>query len=282
MKDTANAEQVRLWNELGGPAWVRWQKTIDAQVEAIGLAGIDALDPAAGEHVLDVGCGCGHTVLELARRVGERGRVLGVDVSEPMLALAQQRAASQPQASFVRADAQTHAFEEGAFDAAFSRFGVMFFADPAAAYSNLRRSLKPKGRVRFLAWQPMNDNEWISVPMQVVRKHLPEVEEPNGEAPGPFALANRERTRAWFEQAGFANVSVEPLDGEMAIAGGQSLEAAVDFYMEFGFIGRAIQSAPDELRSTLKNALAGAFEPHRRGAGVVLKYAALQISAENI
>jgi len=155
-----NAEQIVYWNETAGPKWVALQELLDAQIEPLGLAMMDLLDIATGEHVLDVGCGTGQTTVELGRRTGPSGRVTGVDVSSPMLTRARERAGASGSGNvtFIQADAQTHEFDMATADVCFSRFGIMFFADPAAAFANLRAALGPGGRLGFVCWQAVQDN----------------------------------------------------------------------------------------------------------------------------
>ncbi len=166
----ANQEQQRFWNEHAGPTWVRWQDALDRQIRPHGDLALEALAPAPGESVLDVGCGCGDTSLELARRVGDKGAVLGVDLSAPMLERARARAveAGMPQLRFEQVDAQSGELGAAAFDALFSRFGVMFFEDAPSAFGNLARALRPGGRLAFVCWQPPSENPWVTVPMAAV------------------------------------------------------------------------------------------------------------------
>ena len=159
-----NAQQIEYWNELSGPKWVTFADTINAQLEPIGLEAMDRADVRPGQRVLDVGCGCGQTSVELGRRVGDTGEVLGVDISGPMLDDAQRRAAEAGagHVHFSQADAQTVTIEPGGFDLLFSRFGVMFFEDSAAAFSNLRRALAADGQLCFVCWQEIARNPWMA------------------------------------------------------------------------------------------------------------------------
>ena len=164
-----NAAQIEYWNEVSGPKWVALDDVINAQIEPVGVAAMDRAEVSASDRVIDVGCGCGPTSLGLARRASA-GRVTGIDISGPMLARARERAdaAGLANLSFERADAQTHAFEGGGTDLVFSRFGVMFFDDPVAAFANLGRALTADGRMVFACWQGLGDNAWMRVPIAAV------------------------------------------------------------------------------------------------------------------
>lgn len=163
-----NAEQARLWGDTSGPIWVALSDAIGNQLRGLGREAMDRARFEPGDRVLDVGCGGGETTLEIAGRVGPRGSVTGVDISLPMLthALESARAAGAGQATFVLGDAQTAMLGEGLFDQLFSRFGVMFFDDPEAAFRNLRRSLRSGGRFTFLCWRAMTDNPLMRVPAE--------------------------------------------------------------------------------------------------------------------
>jgi ubiquinone/menaquinone biosynthesis C-methylase UbiE len=162
----ANAAQIEHWNAKAGRTWAQYQELLDRQIESLGLAAIDALKPTKGEHVIDIGCGCGQSTLALADRVGSTGAVVGVDVSAPMLEVARRRSGANPglAVTFQQVDAQTHDLGQAEFEAAFSRFGVMFFSDPAAAFANIRKSLKPGGRLAFICWRSLAENPWMRAP----------------------------------------------------------------------------------------------------------------------
>ena len=155
-----NAEQIAYWNDEAGTRWTAIQRRTDELFAGLTAAAIQSADPRPGESVLDVGCGCGATVLELARAVGPTGRVVGVDVSRPMLELASARAQAQGLSTVTLhlADAATYPFRAAEFDLAFSRFGIMFFGDPVSAFANVRRSLRAGGRFAGLVWRPLADN----------------------------------------------------------------------------------------------------------------------------
>jgi SAM-dependent methyltransferase len=277
---SANAEQIRYWNELSGPKWVGLADRIDDQIGPLGREAVERARVSAGERVLDVGCGCGQTTLELAERVGAEGRVLGVDLSQPMLAEARARAARGPGPApeFLQADAQVHAFEPGAFDLVFSRFGVMFFDDSVAAFANLRAALAPDGRLAFLCWQNIAVNPWMLVPAQAAAQHV-ELAPPKPGAPGPFAFADAESVRGILDAAGFGEVRCDSFEGRMAVGRGLSLDGIVGFLGQMGPAGAALREAPASTREVAVRSMREALEPHYDGDAVVLPFASWIVSA---
>ncbi|WP_411287700.1 class I SAM-dependent methyltransferase [Phenylobacterium sp.] len=258
MSDTANADQIAYWNDKAGQTWASLQAELDRQLEGLGETVMEFLAPAAGERLLDIGCGSGQTTLALARRVGAEGLVLGVDISRALLAAAQRRAAEAgaARARFLEADAQAHPFDPAAFDAAFSRFGVMFFADPPAAFANIRRALKPGGRLAFVCWRTMMENPWMTVPLAAGLAHLPPPEPPTPGAPGPFAFADAGRVRGILEAAGFSQIEIRPHD---AMVGGNDLESAVRTALRVGPLGMLMRDNPqarDAVEASVREAIA--------------------------
>lgn len=276
-----NAEQIRYWNEVAGPRWVSEQPRLDAMIDALGTAAIDRAAPAPGEHVLDVGCGCGATSLELARRVAPQGSVVGVDVSAPMLAIARRRAAGSPGTiRFEEADAQTHDFAEASFDLLFSRFGVMFFADPHAAFANLQRALTPRGRLAFVCWQDLARNPWMTVPLSAIARVLPLPPPPAPDAPGPFAFADRERVAGLLAAAGFGAITFDSLEQTLWVGGrGASIAEAADFALQLGPAAAALRDAPPELRQRAATAIREAIAPHASRDGIEMPAAAWIVTA---
>src|SRR5260370_18482697 len=183
-----NTAQIAYWNDKIAITWTTFQEHIDTVFAPLTAVALDAAAPATGERVIDVGCGSGATVLELARRVGPTGHVLGLDVSEPMSAQARERIAAEQlrNAEVLVHDAATCVFPRSDTDLLFSRFGVMFFADPEAAFANLRLAMRPGGRLLCMAWRPLAENPWFSVPLQAARALLPPQPPPEPNAPGPF------------------------------------------------------------------------------------------------
>ena len=251
----SNADQIDYWNDTAGAKWARFQDRLDRQLEPLGDAAIAALRPIPRERILDVGCGCGRTSLDLAVRVGPGGSVVGLDVSRPMLEVARGRPAPPGSGllEFMEADAQTA--DLGQFDAVYSRFGVMFFNDPPAAFANIRKGLKPGGRLAFVCWRPYADNAWMREPMEAAEPFLPAAEPSDPLAPGPFAFADPERVRAILAEAGFAEIAVRPVD---AMIGGSDLDQSVDLAFNIGPLGRALRENPgaaDKVRDAVRTVL---------------------------
>ena len=277
----SNAEQIAYWNEEAGTRWTAIQRRIDALFAELTVAAIDSAGPRPGESVLDVGCGCGATVLELARRVGPDGRVIGVDVSRPMLELARERVRAEGLANVTLhlADASAYAFRDADFDLAFSRFGIMFFDDPVPAFANVRRSLRPGGRLAFIAWRSMADNPWFSVPLAAAIQYVPAPPASDPEAPGPMSFANPDRVRRILGAAGFTSIEMERRDAAMTLAGPNEIDRAADLASQVGPASRAIASGTPEAQAAARAAIRTALEAHDGPHGVQLPASVWYVSA---
>ena len=273
-----NAEQITYWNEQGGPRWVRLQEDLDRQLASFGRIVMDRLALGAGERVLDVGCGCGETSLELGRRVGAAGSVLGVDISTVMLERAAERGKSAPNVKFLVADAQTHPFPPASFDAVFSRFGVMFFQDPRAAFTNIRLAMKPGGRLAFHCWKSLPENPWMTVPLFAALQHVPPPTPPPPDAPGPFAFADPDRVRGILADAGFAAIDFESRNDSMGLGTGGADEAA-DFAMQMGPASIALREATPETVAKVRTSIREALVPYQTERGVALATASWIVTA---
>jgi SAM-dependent methyltransferase len=206
----ANAEMRRYWNTVAGPRWVGLGGLVERRNSAVNDLLMTYLRPAAGEQVLEIGCGTGATTVPVGKAVGAAGAVVAADISEPMLAAARRTvaAAALTNVAPLLTDAQTHAFPPARFDLVFSRFGVMFFADPYAAFRNLIGALKPGGRLCFACWAPLAENEHMRLPFEVALKHLgPPAPRPERD-PGPFAFADPDYVRDFLERAGFEAIAI--------------------------------------------------------------------------
>lgn len=277
--EPANAAQTSCWNEQAGPLWARRQEELDAQLAPIGDALLEALGLRRGERVLDVGCGAGATTLAIADRVAP-GEVLGLDVSAPLLARAAERARGLTHVQFVRADAQTHRHEGARFDVVSSRFGVMFFDDPIAAFANLGDMLVPGGRLGFVCWRSVRENPLFTLPLEAATPWLAQPPPmPPPDAPGPFAFADSDRVRALLEAAGWAQIEIAPHDVDVAYAGGPDLERAVDLALEIGPLSRAMPGVESSQHAPIRAAVREAFARHLGPRGVVLPAASWLVTA---
>jgi len=277
-----NADQIAHWNSQAGQAWVTQQDRLDRQLAPLSAATAHRLGLTAGARVIDIGCGCGGSTLQMAERVGPGGEAFGLDISEAMLAVARRRAADEgvTAARFLQADAQTYPFETGAYDAAFSRFGVMFFADPVAAFANVRRALRPGGRIAFVCWRSPAENPIMTLPMDAAAPFLPEP--PPGPkvgpgARGPFAFADRTTAETILADAGFADIAAVPHD-EMLTAG--NLEDAVETALGIGPLSSVLRTNPG-LRAEVEPAIRAALQPHDSPRGVYLRSATWIFTARN-
>jgi SAM-dependent methyltransferase len=209
VSDIVNVEQAAAWDGPSGDAWVAREAFQNAALAAHTDALFDRASVQATDHVLDVGCGTGDTTRRAAT-LATAGHALGADLSSAMLARARERATQErlTNVRFERADAQAHPFADGGFDVVISRFGVMFFADPVAAFANLRRATAPGGRLALAVWQPFAGNEWVEVPRAAlaVGRDLPPIPE---DVPGPFGLADPDRVRRIVGDAGWSAVELD-------------------------------------------------------------------------
>jgi SAM-dependent methyltransferase len=276
-----NAEQIKYWNEVRGQTWVDAHIMIDAQIQPLGAQAMDRAALQPGERVLDVGCGCGPTTLELARRVGPSGKVLGIDLSSVMLehARRQPRPPGAGEVRFEEADAQTATLPAASFDVLFSRFGVMFFADPRAAFGNLAKAIRPGGRLVFVCWRTFPENPWMAVPMMAALQHIPPPPIPRPEDPGPFSFASQDRVRGILEGAGFGGVGFEPLDQDLLVGGGQGVDTAVDFMLKMGPAAAALREVGPEKTAEVVEAIREAIRPYEGPDGVKMAGAAWVVTA---
>lgn len=281
--DGPDARMARYWNGSATAPWVTLQDRLDALLGPPGTAALSQAGPKGGEHVLDVGCGCGATTLEFARLVGKPGRVLGVDISERMLARARERVVENglTQVGLALADAGTYSFEPETFDVIYSRLGIMFFGSPVAAFANLRSALKPSGRITFLCCRTPAENTYISTAVQAAKPLLPPdaVPIPAPGEPGMFSLADPSRVQDILERAGFRDVELRRHDERMRLAGpGKAIEAA-DFSLQFGPLTRVLDDAPPALKEAILSAVAEAYRLIEGPEGIVAQGAFWIVSA---
>lgn len=272
-----HAEQIAYWNGEGGAHWVSQQAHTDAMLAPVAEAIVNQAAPQPHERVLDVGCGCGSTALMLAPRVRH---VTGLDISEPMLALARARGAGLANAEFIAADAAAFTAAEP-YDLLFSRFGVMFFGDPVAAFANLRRAVRPGGRLAFVCWRPISENPWMQVPLHAAyAAGVPRLPKPGPEDPGPFAFADPARVTRILTEAGWPAPRFEPFDAALDIAAGGGLEAAMTQATQIGAASRALHEAPADIRPAAVAAIREALASRLDGGRVALPGAMWLVSCD--
>src|SRR5216684_6425441 len=265
-----NADQIAYWNGPGGQHWTERQQVQDTLLAPVSDILIDRAKPTAGERIVDVGCGCGATTIAFARKVGPTGHVFGIDVSAPMLARARQIASAEMPVDFVLADATVYPFVSASFDLMVSRFGVMFFAEPAVSFANMRRALRPTGRLTFACWRDPRDNPFFMAPLQAVYKHVPKLPQLGPEDPGPFSFASEARVHRILGEAGFSGIEMEPCNLSLDIAVGRGLDAAVEAALEIGPAARAVAEQPPDVRAAAANSIREALAPFARGQAVPL------------
>jgi SAM-dependent methyltransferase len=267
-----HAAQGAYWNSAASRAWADEHERQDRALVGLAKGLLDLAAPRPGERVIDIGCGSGTTVLELAALVGPAGRVTGADISRQSVARAQKRIAATElvQAEVICADVVTHPFAADSFDLAFSRLGVMFFGDPTAAFANVHRTMKPGGRVTLGVFREPSKNPWPADAVAEVRHLLPSVPAPGPEDPGPFSWAEPARVHRILAGAGFRDISLIPLDVDMQLAGVRGgVGEAAEFAMLFGPLTR-LPSVSEELRDSMRPILETFFQRYATPQGVVL------------
>jgi SAM-dependent methyltransferase len=279
--DDRNSAEIAYWNGPGGQRWLNRQETHEALLAPVAEVLLDRAAVNVGEIVLDIGCGCGSTAIALARRVAPSGRVLGVDVASLMLERARQLAPHGLPVDFALGDATVYPFELGRADLLFSRFGVMFFADPARSFANMRRGLSVGARVAFACWREPRENPWMLLPLQEAYRHVPRLPETGPEDPGPFSFAVERRVRGILERAGFGAIKLEPVDLSFDLANNHGLDAAVDTALGIGPASRAVDGQPAALRAAAADSIRAVLAQYQVGDRVPLPGAIWMVTATN-
>src|SRR4051812_26398354 len=223
-----NAEQIAFWNGAGGARWVERRADIDAMLTPVQEALLERAAIQPGERVLDIGCGCGATMIAAAGKVGPGGSVLGLDVSAAMLTSAHELAPADAPVSFVQGDAMVHHFKAASADLVISRLGVMYFADPVRALLNIRNALRSEGRVAFAAWRELRDNPWALEPLQAAYDYVPKLPGLRPRAPDDFAFASQDWLEHVLNEAGLRRVRLERCDLVLDMSGGQAGDQGLD------------------------------------------------------
>lgn len=278
---TVNEEQRRRWDEEEGHHWVAEAEHFDRMLGPYGEKVIAALAPEPGEKILDVGCGNGALALDVAARVGPQGHVLGLDLSGPMLGLAKQRAGERGlgNVAFEKSDVQVHEFGSAEFDGVMSRFGVMFFDDPVAAFSNLRSAVRKGGRMAFMCWQNPLQNDWLMVPAGTMLEFLPMPEMPPPGSPGPFGLADPDRTLSILGDAGWTGVELEPVEIQQRL--GDDAASAASFLSRTEIAKSFMADTDDNTKEKVWKAVEAKLAEHTTDDGVHLTGRTWLVTARN-
>jgi SAM-dependent methyltransferase len=271
--------QRTFWNSEATRRWVTEQARIDLLMTDVTKAALAAAAPMRGERALDIGCGTGTTVLALTEAVGPSGRVLGVDISDQQLGLARQRvvAAGATNAQLVLDDAASHRFSPETVDLAFSRFGVMFFADPVAAFQNIRLAMKRSGRLLLTVFRSGSENPWATAAVAAIQHLVPPPAPSGPEEPGQFSWSDPARVRRMLGSAGFRAVVLTPLD--LSFTMGTDAAEAAEFATFIGQGARLLHGQPEKTRQAARMAFQAFFKQHEGPNGVTLPAALWLVSA---
>lgn len=252
-------DQATCWAGPGGRGWAQVQELSDAVLKPFEEVLLEACQAARAKQVLDVGCGAGGTTLAVARLLGTKGRCVGIDISEALIAAARARAERESMpVSFVQADAQIYSFDPPCFDMIISRFGVMFFADPVRAFANLRHAARPGAGLCMVAWRSAAENPIMTTAERAASSLLPNLPSRVPDAPGQFAFADRRRVHAILEESGWACSDILPID----VACSLPEKDWVRYLISLGPVGRALQEADDDTRRRVIECVRPAFDPY--------------------
>ncbi|MDQ0013947.1 SAM-dependent methyltransferase [Variovorax boronicumulans] len=269
-------DQAVLWNGRAGRAWIDAQATLDRMFAPFEDLLADTVRATSARRVLDVGCGTGGTTLAAARVAGAQGDCLGVDISEPMVAVARKRAAGEGStARFIAADVQAHAFEAASFDLVISRFGVMFFDDPVAAFANLRRASSTHARLRAIAWRSAAENPYMTAAERAAAPLLPNLPVRAPGAPGQFAFADRHRVASILQESGWGEIDIQPIDVNCTYPE----KELVGYFTRLGAVGQVLEDTDEATRRQVTDTLRTAFDPFVHGDEVRFTAACWMIAA---
>jgi SAM-dependent methyltransferase len=240
---------------------------------------LDTLNPQSGERILEIGCGTGTTTLALGGRVGTSGEILAADLSRPMLNKAIERAnvSAEHPITFVEADAQVHSFPTATFDAVYSRFGVMFFDDPIAAFRNIRKAVRPGGRMAYVCWADRKANPWIRIPAGAAKTCLDLPAPPPDDAPGQFSMENEDRVQQILHDAGWSDIGLERFTVEGSI--GSNAADAARFITKMGPMSEPFALADSDTQNKTLQVIEEALTPYSNDSGVTLGFSTWIVSA---
>ena len=276
-----NIKQKQFWSGAGGDVWVDKQREMDIMLNPLGERVIQGLDLKEETKILDIGCGCGATTLEIAKIVNQ-GEVIGVDISEPMLERATQTASDMAltNISYQVKDVQVDEMPNNYFDIAFSRFGVMFFEDPFEAFNNINHSLKDDGQLSFVCWQHASLNPWQSLSIQVIKEFL-DLPAPPPKSPGPFAFEDKSYIEEILNASGFRDIEIKDNQEDIVMFSGKSIREACEDYLTINpVVTEMLKNSPSELREEILEALIGKFSDYHKDDGLLFPSATWIVTAK--
>ena len=276
-----NIKQKQFWSGAGGDVWVDKQREMDIMLNPLGERVIQGLDLKEETKILDIGCGCGATTLEIAKIVNQ-GEVIGVDISEPMLERATQTASDMAltNISYQVKDVQVDEMPNKYFDIAFSRFGVMFFEDPFEAFNNINHSLKNDGQLSFVCWQHASLNPWQSLSIQVIKEFL-DLPAPPPKSPGPFAFEDKSYIEEILNASGFRDIEIKDNQEDIVMFSGKSIREACEDYLTINpVVTEMLKNSPSELREEILEALIGKFSNYHKDDGLLFPSATWIVTAK--
>ena len=276
-----NIKQKQFWSGAGGDVWVDKQREMDIMLNPLGERVIQGLDLKEETKILDIGCGCGATTLEIAKIVNQ-GEVIGVDISEPMLERATQTASDMAltNISYQVKDVQVDEMPNKYFDIAFSRFGVMFFEDPFEAFNNINHSLKDDGQLSFVCWQHASLNPWQSLSIQVIKEFL-DLPAPPPKSPGPFAFEDKSYIEEILNASGFRDIEIKDNQEDIVMFSGKSIREACEDYLTINpVVTEMLKNSPTELREEILEALIGKFSDFHNNDGLLFPSATWIVTAK--
>ena len=278
----ANEQQTEFWSGSGGEYWVVNQQQMDTMLQPLGEQALARLDLGDVRHLLDIGCGTGSTTLDIAARLSDGARVTGADLSVPMTDYARSRLAPAglTNADFMTCDLQIDQLEADVFDAAFSRFGVMFFDQPVTGFSNIRTAMKSGAPLAFVCWQPPSENLWHSLAVATAKQFIEMPASPERRAPGPFAFAETDYVTGILTDAGFGDIVIEPHTQTVELFSGQDVRSAAENFARINpIISAFVSEAGEDKAEPLIDGLAQALAPYHKDGALHFPSATWLVSA---
>ena len=276
MNKLINSEQEEIWNGRLGEGFLKVEKFIDATVEPFSKIAIEKVNAKEGDKILDIGCGHGSTSISLAK---SGAKVIGIDISEKMISRAKEKSSNIPNISFYTSDAAVKNFEKE-YNHVFSRFGVMFFSDPYSAFSNIFSGITNKGKITFLCWQDISENDWINCTNEVLKPFQPEQTTPiDPRSPGGFSFSDKEYVFDILKGSGFSNIEINPLNTKFDM--GKSIDEIMSFHLSIGPLSGLMENLDDDTSKEVIRLVRVLLEGKMEESGLHLDAAAWLVTAES-